>query len=111
MLAVVCGLRLLLLRVVEAAGAVVVVGEGEEGSKRGGSRARMPLTVAGDGGAEGRRVATAGFIEAVVLSSMAMAMAGRGRGAGRAREARAAAGARRCDGGRGVGRCLAAESR
>jgi hypothetical protein len=81
MLAVVCGLRLPLPRVVKAAVAVVVVGDEEEGSKREASRARGPLTV-GDGGAEGRRVATAGFIEAVGLSSMVSTMAGRGCGGG-----------------------------
>lgn len=107
MLTVVCGLRLPLPRMVEAAVAAVVVGEDGEGSKRGAPRARGPLTVAGNGGAEGPRVATAGFIEAEVLSSTVIAMAGRGRGAGRARKARAAAGARRCDGGRGVALAVA----
>jgi hypothetical protein len=63
-----------------------VVGE-EEGSKMGASRPGGRLAVVGDGGAEERRVATAGFIGAVVLSSMAMAMAMAGEGCGPGRGA------------------------
>jgi len=99
MLAVVCGLRLPLPRVVEAEAVAVSVRD-DEGSRNGASRAAKPLTGAGDGGAEGRRVATAEFIEAVELSSMAKAVTRCGRGGGEARAA--AAGARRGDGGRGV---------